>query len=69
MTAELTMQHFLEVVRDHSTHAREVLLEEGFHPNVIYRKAEKAGRKGYTEWGVIVDRPWLTPEGREFLGS
>lgn len=65
----LTMAHFLAAVRDHVTDAREVLLAEGHHPNVVYAKAEKAARKGYTDYGVVADRPWLTDAGRAFLDT
>lgn len=69
MSGDLTMLHFLAVVRDHRISTLEVLLAEGFHPKVIYAKAEKAARKGYTDYGVVADRPWLTPLGSTFLSA
>lgn len=67
MNHPLTMQHFLSVVVQHRTSTREHLLAEGYHPNVIYRKAEKASMKGYTDFGVIADRPWIEPAGLAYL--
>jgi hypothetical protein len=66
---KLSMRHFLAVVAEHGFGAREVLIAQGFHPNVVYRKAEKAERKRYTDSGVVVDRPWLTDAGRAYLAS
>jgi predicted esterase len=63
------MKHFLEAVAEHRTVAREALLAEGYHHKVVYAKAEKAARKGYTDFGVVADRPWLTDKGREFLSQ
>lgn len=63
----LTMDEYLKAVRDHGTDSREYLLAEGFHPRVIYAKAEKAARKGYIDYGVIADRGWLTRKGIEFI--
>ena len=63
----LTMERFLLAVRDHQTRAREALIEQGVHPNVIYAKAEKAARKNYTDYGIVADRPWLDERGIEFL--
>jgi hypothetical protein len=68
-SVKLTMRHFLHVVWAYRTDAREQLLAEGFHPKVIEAKAEKAARKGYTEYGVVVDRPWLTATGAEYLNG
>jgi hypothetical protein len=67
MSEKLTMTEFLAVVRDWQTATREALKARGYHPNVIYAKAEKAARKGYTEYGVVADRPWLTSAGEAFL--
>ena len=67
--SDLTMWHFLETVRDQRGQTRSALLAEGFHPRVIEAKAEKASRKGYTEYGVVVDRPWLTAKGHAFLAG
>lgn len=67
VSAPLTMERFLLAVRDHKTYAREALLDEGFHPNVVYAKALKAAHKNYTEYGVVADRPWLIEKGRQFL--
>lgn len=63
----LTMAEFLWSVDHYGLEAREVLVELGHHPKVIYAKAEKAARKGYTEYGVVADRPWLTRAGRSFI--
>lgn len=61
---KLDMHHFLAVVAEYGAlQAREALLAEGYHPKVILRKAEKAADKGYTEYGVSVDRCWLRAEG------
>jgi hypothetical protein len=67
MPERLTMTEFLTAVKYHKTTAREVLVGAGHHPNVVYAKAEKAARKGYTEYGVVADRPWLTSAGEAFL--
>ena len=67
MADRLTMVEFLRVVDAHSTSTREALLAKGYHPAVITAKAEKASRKGYTDYGVAPDRPWLTVAGRKFL--
>lgn len=64
---KLTMDTFLGAVLIHRTGAREYLIDAGYHPSVIYAKAEKAARKGYTEYGVVADRCWLTDAGTEFL--
>lgn len=63
----LTMSKFLETVDQHGIDTPEVLIGEGHHRKVIYTKAEKALRKGYTECGMVPDRPWLTDKGRAFL--
>lgn len=65
----LSMATFLAAVGTHKTATREALLERGHHPNEIYAKAVKAARKGYTEYGVVADRPWLTTKGEQFLRS
>lgn len=66
---KLTMTQFLRAVDRHGVDAREALLAEGWHHKVILRKAEKAAGKGYTDYGVCADRPWLLDEGRAFLGE
>lgn len=63
----LPMEHFLQVVQEHTVNTRDVLLAQGYHANVIWAKADKAGRKGYISWGVVMDRPWLTEKGEAFL--
>lgn len=63
----MEMVEFLSAVREHQTRVREVLIEQGHHPSVVYAKAEKAARKGYTDYGVTADRPWLTDKGAAFL--
>lgn len=67
MPDRLTMVEFLQAVDTHRTWTREVLLAKGHHPEVITAKAEKASRKGYTDYGTAPDRPWLTGAGRKFL--
>ncbi len=64
----LDMTRFLETVNVYGVEAREHLIVAGFHPKVIYAKAEKAAAKGYTDYGVVADRPWLTSKGRTVLG-
>lgn len=65
----LTMLHFLERVKAHGIDAKEILIDDGFHPNVIYGKAEKAARRQYYEYGTIADRGWLLPAGIRFIGD
>jgi hypothetical protein len=67
MSETLTMFAFLATVEEHGIDARGILRAEGFRPNVIYTKAEKAARRGYTDFGVAPDLPWLTDKGRDFL--
>lgn len=66
---KLTMIHFLRTVNTRGMIAREELIREGYNPKSIYRKAEKAASKGYTEFGVVADRPWLTPKGKMFIAE
>ena len=68
-TGRLTMEAFLRAVEVHGSGTREALIEAGYHPKVVLRKAEKAGDKGYTEYGVVADRPWLTDKGRAYLAA
>lgn len=63
----LDLTTWLQAIADHQTGAREYLIEQGYHPNVIYAKAEKSARRGYTEYGVVADRPWLTDKGMVWL--
>ena len=65
----LTMAEFLAAVADHGVVAREHLIAAGYHHRVVYAKAEKAARRGYTGYGVVADRPWLTDAGRDFLAA
>lgn len=65
----LTMDEYLRVVAEYGTESKDVLLARGVHPNVLYAKAQKASRKGYTDYGVVADRPWLTDKGRAFLAD
>lgn len=65
--SHLTMLDFLLAVEAHGIDTREVLIAEGHHPKVIYAKAAKASRKGYTDYGVVADRPWLTPLGERYI--
>lgn len=66
---ELTMYELLTAIVEHRTRAREYLMSIGVHPKVIYRKAELADRKGLIEYGVVVDRGWLTDKGRAWLAE
>jgi hypothetical protein len=63
----LTLAHLLATIRDRHIVAREALLDEGYHPNVVSSKFEKAHRRGYTDFGVHPERAWLTEKGRRFL--
>lgn len=65
--AKLMMVEFLTVVDEYGIHAREQLVTRGYHPKVIEDKAARAARKGYTDYGVAADRPWLLHRGRRFL--
>ncbi len=65
--SDLTMQTFLEAVRTYSTKARNILVDAGYHPREILAKAEKAANQGYTDYGVVPDRPWLTDKGLRFV--
>jgi hypothetical protein len=65
----LSMREFLEEVAVDGIGARERLIDRGHHPNVVYAKALKASRKGYTDYGVVADRCWLEPKGRAFLAD
>jgi hypothetical protein len=69
MSGKLTMRHFLKTVKVHRTGTREALLDEGYPSKVIYAKAKKAARMRYTDYGVVADRPWLTPHGEAFLAA
>ena len=64
---KLEMTRFLKAVDVYGVEAREHLIAVGFHKNIIYAKAEKAARKGYTDYGLIADRPWLTDKGNAAL--
>jgi hypothetical protein len=61
------MQTFLAAVSEHGHLTREALLQAGHPIKVITAKSEKAARRGYTEYGVVSDRPWLTSKGRAYL--
>lgn len=63
----LDLTTWLQAVAEHGSSAREHLITQGHHPNVIYAKAEKSARRRYTDYGVIADRPWLTDKGRAWL--
>lgn len=65
----LSMRLWLNAVAEYGLLAREALLEDGFHHKVILRKAEKSGDKGYTDWGTIPDRCWLTDKGWAYLAQ
>ena len=73
--ARLTMLEFLQAVAEHDRLPRlvqevpETLRDRGYHPKVVIAKAEKAVRHGYTDFGVVVDRPWLTDKGRAFIAD
>ena len=64
---ELSMLDWLTAVRDHRTNAREYLIDRGVNAKVIYRKAELSACKRLTDYGVVADRPWLTPQGIAWL--
>ena len=52
--------------------AVDVLLAEKYpeaHPNVIWKKMEKAEEKGYVEYGFSLRYGWLTPKGEEYLNN
>lgn len=66
-TNRLPMAVFLAAVAEHRTRAREVLIGDGHHPAVVLAKAKTAARRGYTDFGVVPDRCWLTPEGTAYL--
>ena len=68
-TTPLPMALFLQVVRDHGVDTPEVLEAAGHHPKVIDSKARAAANRGYTSYGTVVDRPWLTPKGEAFLAE
>lgn len=61
------MLELLQTVRDYGSRTPETLRERGYHENVIYGKALSASDKGYTDYGVVVDRPWLTEKGTQVL--
>ena len=65
----LSMHLWLNVVGEYGMDARDKLIEDGFHPKVIYAKAEKSARKGYTNFGTVADRCWLTDAGRVYLAQ
>ena len=65
----LDLTTWLRAVAEHGSSAREHLIAQGHHPNVIYAKAEKSARRMYTDYGVIADRPWLTDKGRAWLAA
>lgn len=60
---KLTMFTLLNKVATDGTEAYEGLIEDGYHPNVIIAKMEKAQRRGYLESGVANNRCWLTDKG------
>ena len=66
MSDKLTMQRFLVTVVAEGVFAREKLIDEGYHPNVVLAKAEKAARKGYYQYGVVADRGWVTDNGFDY---
>ncbi len=63
----LDLTAWLAAVDRHGHRTREALMEQGHHPNVIYAKAIKSARRGYTDYGVVADRPWLTDKGKAWL--
>ena len=65
----LSMSQWLQAVDAHGIEAREHLLAVGVHPKVIEAKAEKAAHNDYAEYGVVVDRQWLTDKGRRWLAE
>lgn len=65
---KLTMRLWLAMVLAHGVEAKAKLIEVGFHPAVIIRKAEKSARKGYTDYGVLAEMAWLTDKGAAHIG-
>ena len=65
----LPMTEYLLAVEMFGTRAFEIMVSEGVHPNVAYAKAEKAARKGYTDYGTSPRGSWLTDKGRAFLAD
>lgn len=63
------MRVFLRAVVDHRGGARQHLLNQGHPEMVVYRKAEHAAKKGYTDYGVAADMCWLTDKGEEVLAQ
>ena len=67
--SDLTMVEFLKAVEENGSGLPEMLAARGHHPKVIYAKALKAASRGYTDYGVVADRPWLTIKGKTFLAA
>lgn len=65
--ADLPTAVVLACVHQHGTGAFEVLTAT--YPIKVVRAAiARDLRRGYIEYGVTLDRPWLTPQGRKTLG-
>lgn len=44
-----------------------LVFQEGYHGNVVIKKAEKASDKGYMDYGVSARTGWITEKGIKFL--
>lgn len=66
---KITMEEFLRAIQEHGTTMREHFVAAGHPPKVVLAKAVGAAKKGYTEFGVAPDRPWLTEKGKAFLAG
>ncbi|MFI8278536.1 hypothetical protein ACIGBH_27420 [Streptomyces sp. NPDC085929] len=65
--SDLPTTRVLVGIRDHGTHALDELT--GTYPIKVVRAAfARDVRRGYIEYGVTLDRPWLTPQGHKALG-
>lgn len=69
MPSKLTMERFLQAIHNHRTIGCAMLITEGFHPKIVYAKADKASRKGYIDCGVTIQHCWLTTKGEERLAA
>ena len=65
----IKMIHYLLIVAVHGTGSPEILYKRGFSYGYVMRKAEKAARKGYIDYGVVPERGWLTQQGIEFVAK
>ena len=63
----LTLRDYLLALDEHGIDAAGVLHAQGYHPKVIIAKAEKASKKGYSNFGVSPWHSWIEDRGRAFL--